>query len=863
MDSIRWAKIKAAFSSLDEMHPDARIEALSQLPDDIRDEVKKLLSAHEQSEDFISQPVLLAHGIVENEREDRFIGKTISGYLILEKIGSGGMGLVYSAERLNSDFTQKVAIKLIKRGMDSDAIEKRFARERKILSSLKHPNIAQLIDGGIASDDFPFFVMELVEGKPLNQFCVDEKLTLRERLDIFLLICSAVDHAHKNLVIHRDLKPTNIFVSKDRIPKLLDFGIAKLLSDDEPELNTATLGKIFTPEYASPEQILGNRVTTSTDVYSLGVILYELLAGHRPYDVKGKSFDEVVKSVCETEPPRPSITLENQFDTTDTEIAPPQIERRELRGDLDNIVLKALRKDPSERYGSVYQFAEDVSRYLRGLPVSARSQTYKYRAGKYVARHRVGVIAAALVVLSLITGITVASWQAIVAGKERAKAEERFSDVRTLANSLMFEVHDSIKDLPGSTPARKLLVERALNYLDKLAADSKGDMTLQSELAAGYEKTGDVQGGSLGSNLGDSKGALISYKKSLAIRESLVRKSRDPKENYLAANVHSKIFRVLMLVNDFKDAEFHCRSAIEILKPSLKAEPQNLLYQVTSARFHLELGDLLVSKKDGDANEALTNYRKSIEISEAIPSSEALKEKMPDGLSMAEKIFSVTQMAYRRIGQNAELRQQPKEAFEVYKKALEASQKLASVNDPPTVQSQIVLAISLGNVGRMEAKAGKLSEASRYIDAMIELCEKAVAADPQNYLAMSQLSLAYGSLGFVYHKRGDNDKSLVELRKSLVLQEKLREKDPNDVYNIGNLAETIAFIGEVYEDSGSKSVGPKESKLNSYREASSWYKRSLQIWVDLEKNGKLPAYFSTKIEDQNVAIARVEKRRRT
>ena len=293
MDPAKWKTIKDTFSTVIELPPERRFALLDEETDEeIRHEVEKMLAVFEDAKEFISKPALIEHKIVADTDFDALIGSQIKDYLILERIGTGGMGTVYLAERLNSDFKQKVALKIIRRGMDSEAILKRFAVERKILSTLKHPNIAQLLDGGISADGLPFFVLEFVEGQTLSDFCQNRDLSVSDRLKLFQQICSAVDHAHRNLIVHRDLKPSNILVTNDGIPKLLDFGISKLLSDSEPEI-TLTQNKIFTPEYASPEQIMQKNVTTATDIYSLGIILYELLSGSRPYQTKGKSLDEI------------------------------------------------------------------------------------------------------------------------------------------------------------------------------------------------------------------------------------------------------------------------------------------------------------------------------------------------------------------------------------------------------------------------------------------------------------------------------------------------------------------------------------------------------------------------------------------
>lgn len=859
MDSAKWQKIKDVLSTLLDLPENEHSDFLAKVDDEIRFEAEKLLSVQVKVVDFIDKPILLEQGLGKIELMDNLIGQRVENYLIIERIGTGGMGAVYLATRLNSDFKQKVALKIIKRGMDSEAIQTRFAIERRILSTLKHRNIAQLLDGGISAEGLSFFVMEYVDGKPLNQYCNDNKLSLFERLEVFRQICSAVDHAHKNLIIHRDLKPSNILVTNDGIPKLLDFGIAKLLSNDSDEATlTATHGRVFTPEYASPEQVLGKPVTTATDVYSLGVILYELLSGYRPFETKGKSFEEIVKSVCETEPTKPSeaVTKYKKIETKNEEPNPKSKTQnlKSLRGDLDNIILKSLRKEPAERYGSVQQFSEDIRRFLQGLPILARPQTLKYRFEKYVKRNKAGVLATALVLLSLIGGISVATWQAIEARRERVKAEQRFNDVRQLANNMIIEVHDSIKDLPGSTPARATLVKRALDYLDKLANESRDDLALQRELAIGYEKIGDVQGGSMSSNLGDTVGAIQSYQKSLEIRESLASLIQNHEDEYQLAMLHSKVFQVMMLRGDISAAEFHCRQAIKVLEKLTVSEPENLLNRITQARFHLQLGELIGSKPGGTAQEADENYRRSVEICELIPQSKELNIKALDGLSLNEKIYSVTQLAYRRMGYNQESLGKNTEALEIYRKALADSQKLLDANNPQSPKSQIVYAISLGNVGRVQANLNKFDEALSNTKNMQSICEKIVKEDPQNYLAVGELASAFENTGFVYLKKDDSENSIEYFQKARDLREKIREKSPDDVYNIGNLGETLAYIGDNYEKIALKNP----QSANQIREARKWHQRSLEVWLDLEKNNKLPAYYSGKIQQQKEALTRCQ-----
>ena len=344
--------------------------------------------------------------------------------------------------------------------------------------------------------------MELVEGVAIDHYCDARKLNVTSRLQLFRQVCAAVQYAHQRLVIHRDIKPSNILVTTEGSPKLLDFGIAKLL--DETGRTQATVLRPMTPEYASPEQIRGKPITTATDVYSLGVVLYQLLTGHSPYHLDIRKPTNLAAAITSVEPERPSACVQRTQDllfagasnelnrenvSSLSEASPFRLQQR-LQGDLDFILLKVLRKEPDKRYSSVEQFAEDICRHLDGLPITARKGTWSYRADKFIRRHRAAVTAAILMLITLLVGVTVtvraariARQQARLAQAERTRAEKRFDDVRKLANSLIFEIHDSIQGLPGATPSRKLLLDRAVEYLDKLSQDSAGDLDLQRELA--------------------------------------------------------------------------------------------------------------------------------------------------------------------------------------------------------------------------------------------------------------------------------------------------------------------------------------------------------------------------------------------
>jgi serine/threonine protein kinase len=386
MNPQKWQKVKELFNQAVDLPLNERPSFLAEScreDEEIRFELEKMLAFADEEDDRLEEN---AFDYLSDDKNS-LIPEKIGVYKILREIGRGGMGVVYEAVRETRDFKQKVALKVIKRGMDTDAILSRFRHEQQILASLVHPNIARFLDGGMTADGLAFYAMEYVEGQPLDDFVEKENSGINERLKIFREICSAVQFAHKNFVIHRDLKPSNIIVSPEGTPKLLDFGISKILSEEsDSTIGTATALGMMTPAYASPEQIRGERVNTATDIYSLGVILCELLTGQKPYRVSSNRQPDLIKAICESEPLRPSSlvnrllfsdnnhysteenhTVQNKGQRTKDEgqktNPKPKIQNlKSLRGDLDNIILKALRKEPENRYASVEQFSEDIHR---------------------------------------------------------------------------------------------------------------------------------------------------------------------------------------------------------------------------------------------------------------------------------------------------------------------------------------------------------------------------------------------------------------------------------------------------------------------------------------------------------------------
>lgn len=462
----------------------------------LRREVASLLRAHRASEGSIDRLDLARAAALLAWDEDRGAIERAGPYRLIAEIGRGGMGTVYLAERVEGGFDQRVAVKLLKRGMDSDAIVERFVTERRILASLEHPRIARLLDGGLAEDGRPYFAMEYVEGETLLSWCDRRRLPLAGRLELFERICRAVQHAHARLVLHRDLKPANILVTADGEPKLLDFSIAKLLAEsggDEAAV-TAAGRRPMTPEYAAPEQVRGEPVTVATDVYSLGVILYELLTGWHPYAGAAASRGEVEHAVCATRPPAPSAALTGEQGREDAATRGARLDRlrRRLRGDLDTIVLKALAKEPERRYASVEALAEDLRAYLGGLPVKARPETLSYRVRRFAGRHRAAVATGAAAVLALVAGLALALWQARIAQQERDRAHleaDRALRVESFLSGL-FEASNPGESRGEEVTTRELL-ERGTERIEReLAGQPASQADLLGVIGGVYVRLG-------------------------------------------------------------------------------------------------------------------------------------------------------------------------------------------------------------------------------------------------------------------------------------------------------------------------------------------------------------------------------------
>ena len=514
METARWRRIEQLYESARGREPGERAEFLTAAcagDAALRDEVESLLAADQHAGGFLTTPALgddfvlsppVANG---NEQAAALVGRPIGPWRLTGLIASGGMGSVYRAERGDGQYEKQVAIKLIKPGMQTAALLSRFRKEWQALATLEHPNIARLIDGGTTEDGVPFLVMEYVEGEPIDTYCDHRKLPTRDRLELFRGVCLAVHYAHQKLLVHRDLKPGNILVTPDGTVKLLDFGIAQVLSPDQnAKAPVTTAASFLTPQFASPEQIRGEPVTTAGDVYSLGAVLYELLTGHRPYHFKTQRPQEIERIICEHEPTKPSAVIMRveEPDADDGQLAAPLTPesvsrtrdgkpdklRRRLAGDADNIVLMALRKEPERRYASAEQFAEDIRRHLVGLPVIAHKNTLRYRSAKFVKRHRGGVIAAGLLFVVLVGGIVGTTWQArrAAAAAKRAQTEARNVQQVLASMDVMFQTLGP----RGDVTVKEVLSRGAERAVEVLAGQPRAQAALMETLAGRFESIG-------------------------------------------------------------------------------------------------------------------------------------------------------------------------------------------------------------------------------------------------------------------------------------------------------------------------------------------------------------------------------------
>ena len=796
---------------------------------ELKRRIEALIESEQKAWSLMEAPAAAASSLSAGRRP-MFSGERIGVYEVLEEIGHGGMGVVYLARRADEQFEKRVAIKLARVGISGDEMDRRFRAERQIVAGLDHPNIARLFDGGATPDGQPYLVMEYVEGAPLLEWCRARNLSTRARLEIFLDVCAAVQYAHQHLIVHRDLKPANILVTEEGTVKLLDFGIAKLIA---PELGgdsadqTGTLFRLLTPDYASPEQVRGEPVTTASDVYGLGVVLYELLTGRRPYSVGDSSAADLVRIVCETEPLRPSAAAARGGGDRPEE---PRRLARELSGDLDTIVLKAMRKEPGRRYASAGELASDVRRYLEGLPVSARRDSFRYRAGKFARRHRLEVGAAAVVLAALVAGLLWNLREARRARAAEARAERRFSEVRKVANSYLFELHDAIKSLPGSTPARALLVRRALEYLDGLAREKGTDASLRRELAEAYQKVGDVQAGMTeAGNLGQTAGALQSYRKAVAIREALAAEAPGIAElRGELATAYSAMGRLQSTMADFSGASTNFRKALALREELLAASPGDANLRKAVAGSYYDVGNSFIDR--GDYATALEFHRKDLAIYEELLGQEPGDERRQSNVSLASK----------NVGALLEKLGDLPAAAGQYQRAVLLDQRRSEAN-PLDAKARLDLSYSYGSLGGCLGASGDLAGAVETYARALAIRRDLAAADPKNQRFQNAVVTALNRIGYFKAKAGDASGARESYREAVAILEALSRADPSNERMRQILAEVLGAEADAEQAMAAGPGTAAAARPGHWQQARLLYGKSLEIWLDLRKRGVLRA----------------------
>jgi eukaryotic-like serine/threonine-protein kinase len=750
VDRQQWTRVTRTFDAVRLVPAGSREAWLEQHcgDDEIRAEVAALLRAYEEAPGNADTPPSqdAAGGAVRVRVSRPAAGRRIGAYRIVSEIGRGGMGVVYEALRDDEEFSRRVAIKVLPSGWIGSELAARFRVECRVLAGLDHPGIARLFDAGTTDDGVPFLVMELVEGQPVDEWCRERKLEVRQRLDLMIRIAEAVGHAHQNLVVHRDLKPGNILVTDEGHPKLLDFGIAKLLSDesDAGQGLTQTGQQAFTPEFASPEQVRGETVTTSSDLYSLGVLLYLLLTGQPPYDLENLSPLEVARRVCDAEPALPS------------RLAPGEL-RGPLAGDLDNIVLKALRKEPRERYVSVFALADDLQAWLDGRPVAATRATLWYRVRKNIARHKAQTAAAAAVVVALAGGGIATTWQAHVARVERDKAENRFRQVRQFSRSLLFEIHESLRALPGATEPRRQLLARAVQFLDGLAKDAGDDAPLKIELAEGYRRLGQVQGSRVSENVGDVRAAVVSFQKAVQLGEEAIGLApRSVPAADVTTGAYDDLSGALLDVGDVDAAERAFGRHKQLAERLEREHRGDALALASVASSYVNLGYFRGARKDTAG--AKPFYARAVVLYEAMP--EAQRRRTATARSYG--------FALKRLGAVLASEGNLPEAERRYKAALAVDQAIVQAN-PGNPSYRFDMTFSLTDLGYVARKRKDYSTAADYYGQALAIRREAVAADPSNVRAARGVANVLSYLGSVHHELGRHAEAIGEYHEAFEL----------------------------------------------------------------------------------------------
>jgi serine/threonine protein kinase len=826
MKAARWGEIKSVLATVLDTEPGDRNETLSRLcgsDADLRREVESLLALEKRADaelDTAIVPGALLRGEPEAPPE------RIGPYRVLREIGRGGMGVVYLGERADGEYRKKVAIKLITSGrrtaaFDPLGMERRFRRERQIVSQFEHPGIARMLDGGATNEHHPYFVMEYVEGLPLLQYCDSRHLPIASRLTLFVAICDAVAHAHRRLIVHRDLKPGNILVTPDGTPKLLDFGLARVLDpDQEDDQITQIALPMMTPAYASPEQIRGEMLSVSGDVYSLGVILYELLSSQRPYQLPSGSLAEMVRVVCE-QPPIPLSQAPISEAAAENRSVSPERLRRRLAGDLDKITAKALAKDPGQRYASVDELAADVRHHQTGLPVHARPATFAYRMSKLLQRHRVAIPAGAIAAILIVAFAGTTWWQS-------RRAQRRFDQVRNLAHTVMFDLHDSIANLPGSTAPRRLLVSSALQYLEMLSRESSGDTRLAWETALGYERIALVQGFGGEANLGQPREAVINMRKAWEAMDRLAAdSSSNPELRRDYMRITNELAALYEQTGEPKKALELAERNTERARAIAKQFPDDPLVARQVALAEFSHADILTN--EARYAEAIPIRQHGLELFQKAAAADPGSPEKQRSVALAEKKLAALYGVTNRY----------QESFEQYQRAREIDERLLGLN-PTTPRTKLDLSYDYSDLGWVTSRMDNDTAALDWHRKALALRREAVAADPNDARAASALVSSVARTGIVLSRLHKFDEAVDMENEAVSLWKTRMERSPGTVEAVIGLADAYAGLAEVRFDMAAMPSIPASRRNALLNTAAQEFDRGRLMYLELRDKGKLP-----------------------
>ena len=822
MTAARWKRVKSILDQALEVEPFERERFVADIcagDPALRRDVKDFLAFTERADTLI--PEEGAETLFASPADAVYDVPARAGpYRIIREIGRGGMGVVCLAKRDDGEYERLVALKLIVSGVHREKFAKLFWRERQILAQLDHPNIARLLDGGTVDGGQPYYAMEFVEGEPLDKYCQRHFLSIREKLQLFTSICGAVSYAHRNLIIHGDLKPKNVLVTREGVPKLLDFGVARMLVREAHAERTT--GVPLTPFYASPEQIRGEPLTVATDIYSLGVLLYEMLGGGRhPYG-RPQAAAAAFRAVLD----QPPIPLRQQ--------------NRNVPADLENIVMMALRKEPERRYATVDAFSQDVKAFLAGFPVHAAPDTFSYRFRKFAERNRWAVTAA----LIALVGTTLSG---VIIWREKQQAEMRFQQVRQLAHSVVFELDDAIEDLPGSSRARELLIARGLEYLNVLAKNRGRDPALTFELAQAYMKIGSAQGDFERANVGDHAAALASYAKARELLLDLRKndpKNRDVERSLAIMDNDIAVLSPRAPVERLLDIR---REAVSLFEDIARTSSgPDGLKDLALAHFYLAV-----------AQTEQQNYRQALPLWQEALRDYTRIDEMKNHSAETQRNVALTEKrvadVYYALGKYAESIAHGRKAAHIDEARVAAQ--------PQSPTARMDLSFDLVELGWCFHQLRDETQAAEALNRAIALRREVAAADTHDFRAHSELETVLRIAGVIRSQTGQLNEALALEEQAAAVGSALHARDPENTDESVNFALDCFELGDLHRAMAARSISPERNwraALANFRQAQNLVASipapAFDDANDREKVAKLPERISECMTHNRSAI---------